>query len=280
MKGTWIPKGLFAILLLATAAVATATPQRVIKQAEASMVLTGQISVDAEGKVTGYAIDHEDKVPAYVLSSIAKWVPDWRFKPVLVDGKAVPARAKMSLRMLAKPVGDDSFQVSIVGSSFGEGDAQETDGIRHRNMSPPRYPHDLVVAGAQGTAYLVLKIGRDGKVEDVVVERVNLTVYSSKPQMKQFRKRLGDAAANAARRWTFVPPTTGKLAGQPFWSVRVPVSFSLGEGKTDYGQWVAYLPGPSRRAPWLDDADTTDALADGAVQMVGTGLVLLTSLQG
>lgn len=280
MKGRRMTKGLLAVLLLALATVAMATPQRIREQAEASMVLTGHISVDAEGKVAGYTIDHEDKVPGYVLSNIAKWVPDWRFKPVLVDGKAVPARAKMSLRMLARPVDEDSFQVSIVGSSFGDGDARETDRVQSRRMSPPRYPDDLVVNGGQGTAYLVLKIGRDGSVEDVVVERVNLTSYSSEPTMKRFRKRLGDAAAKAARRWSFVPPTTGKLADEPFWSVRVPVSFSIGREQTGYGQWAAYLPGPSRRAPWLDDTDTTDALADGTVQTVGTGLVLLTTLQG
>ena len=73
MKGTWISRGLLATLLLAMAAVAMAAPpERVRDQAEASMVLTGEIRVDAEGKVTGYAIDDEDKVPGYVLSSIAK----------------------------------------------------------------------------------------------------------------------------------------------------------------------------------------------------------------
>lgn len=282
MKGTWIPKGLLAIVLLATAAVAMAVPQRVREQSEASMVLTGEIRVDAEGKVTGYAIDHEDKVPGYVLSSIAKWVPDWRFKPVLVDGQAVSARAKMTLRMLAKPTGDDSIQVSIVGSSFGDGDAKESDQVQTVQMKPPVYPNDVIVAGGQGTAYLVLKIARDGSVEDVVVERVNLTVYSSKPQMKKFRSRLGSAAANAARRWKFKPPTTGELADKPFWSVRIPVGFSIGEEKeAEYGQWVAYLPGPSQRAPWLEADDIgNDALVAGTVQTVGTGMVLLSTLEG
>lgn len=283
MNGTRISKGLLAILLLAMAAVATAAPpERVRDLAEASMVLTGEIRVDAEGEVTGYAIDQEDKVPGYVLSSIAKWIPDWRFKPVLVDGQAVSARAKMTLRMLAKPAGDDSIQVSIVGSSFGGGDAKETDQVQSVQMKPPVYPHDVVVAGGQGTAYLVLKIARDGSVEDAVVERVNLTVYSSKPQMKQFRSRLGSAAANAARRWKFKPPTTGELADKPFWSVRVPVDFSLGDKKeAGYGQWVAYLPGPSQRAPWLEADDIgNDALVAGTVQTVGTGMVLLSTLEG
>lgn len=281
MKVTWVSKGLLATVLLIIAALAMATPQRVRDQAEASMVLTGEIRVDAEGKVTGYAIDHEDKVPGYVSSSLATAIPGWRFKPVLVGGKAMPARARMSLRMLAKPTGKDEYAVSIAGSTFGDSAAQETDQVQRGRMQPPEYPYDLIVTGGQGTAYLVLKVGRDGSVEDAIVERVNLTVYAPERQMKRFRKRLGDAAVKAARRWVFVPPTTGELVDEPFWSVRVPVDFKLGDREIAYGQWKAYLPGTSQRAPWLEaDEAGNDALADGALQTVGTGLVLLTSLQG
>src|SRR5690606_3701112 len=139
MKGMPMSNGLLAALLLVFAAVAVAVPQRVREQAEASMVVTGEIRVDAEGKVTGYAIDHEDQVPALVLSNIAETLPDWRFKPVLVDGKAVPARARMSLRMLARPTGEDGYTVSIAGSAFGDSDVQETDQVRSKRMSPPPY---------------------------------------------------------------------------------------------------------------------------------------------
>ncbi len=282
MNRAWLSKGLVAMLLLAMVAVAGAVPRHVRAQAEATMVLTGKISINADGGVIDYDIDDEAKVPDYVLVNLAKWVPDWRFKPVLVDGKAVPAKAKMSLRMLARPSGDDKFEVSIAGSSFGHDDARATDNVRSLEMRPPRYPSDVVRQGGQGTAYLLLKVGQQGTVEDVVVERVNLDVYASERQMQRFRDSLAATAAKAAREWTFIPPTTGELAQESSWSVRVPVDFHLGAKKeVAYGQWAAYLPGPYQRAPWLEsDESGSDALAGGAVHTMGSGPVLLTPLQG
>lgn len=282
MNKAWVAKGLIVALLLAMVAVAGAVPKHVQAQTEASMLLTGKISIHADGSVSGYEIDHEDQVPAHVLSNLAQWVPAWRFKPVVVEGKAVPARARMTLRMLAMPMGDGKFNISIASTNFGNDDALPTDEIRSLRMQPPAYPEDIFRAGGQGIAYLLLKIGREGTVDDVVVERVNLGAYASERRMANFRKRMSAVAVAAAKRWTFVPPTTGTLAQQPWWAVRVPVDFNLGEEReVVYGQWVAYLPGPYQRPPWLSGDDSgSDALAGGAIYTVGSGLVLLTPLRG
>src|SRR3546814_18683024 len=92
MNRTWVTKGVVA-MLLAVAAVAVAVPKDVREQTEASMLLTGKISINADGSVAGYELLQADKVPDYVLSNLAEWVQDWRFKPVLVGSKAVTARA-------------------------------------------------------------------------------------------------------------------------------------------------------------------------------------------
>lgn len=280
MARGWMTKALAATLLLAMAAVVSAeAPKHVKDQIEATMLVTGKIAINADGSVSGYQIDDEDKVPGHVLVNIGRWVPGWRFEPVLVDGNAVPARAKMTLRMLARPVGD-KFEISIASTSFGNDDAPPTDTVKGLKMYPPSYPADMVSAGGEGTVYLMLKIGRDGKVEDLVVERVNLHVYASEQRMKNFRKRLSSAAASAARRWTFVPPTTGELAQLRQWSVRVPVDFRLGGvQEVAYGEWQSYLPGPQQPIPWLQDEPGSDALAGGALHTLGSGLVLLTPLQ-
>src|SRR5690606_19342409 len=89
---TWISKALGATLLLVVVAVAVAAPKHVREQTEASMLLTGTIDIAADGSVRGYSIDHEDKVPDYVLANIAGMVPGWRFEPTLVDGKPVAER--------------------------------------------------------------------------------------------------------------------------------------------------------------------------------------------
>ncbi|MGN7727290.1 energy transducer TonB [Luteimonas sp. 22616] len=279
----WLAGVGLALLCMADIATA-ATPKEVRKQVEASMLLTGTISIEADGSVRGYNIDDQDKVPEYVLSNIGKWVPTWRFSPVLVDGKPVPARAKMSLRMRAEPSGDDKFSLYIAGASFGESQGPSTDSITKLEMQPPRFPPDVARVGGKGVVYLVLKVGRQGVVEDVVAEQVNLTTYASDRQMERFRRSLAEAAIEKAREWTFRPPSTGEHAGDASWSVRVPVDFGYrGEKEVAYGQWEGYLPGPQRRAPWLQGREGeagNDALASGMLQMVGTGPRLLTPLQG
>src|SRR3546814_9407040 len=106
-----------------------------------------------------------------LLSNLAEWVPDWRFKPVLVGGKAVPARATMTVRMLARPSGEDMFEVSIAGTSFGLDGWRPTDNVQRLEMKPPHYPRDVVRGGGQGTAYLVFKVGRGSEAGEVVVAR-------------------------------------------------------------------------------------------------------------
>ncbi|MDN5780657.1 MAG: energy transducer TonB [Luteimonas sp.] len=260
-----------------------ATPSEVSKQIEASMLLTGTISIKADGSVSGYSVDNEDKVPDYVLASIGKWVPAWRFKPVLVDGKAAPARAKMSLRIRAEPSGEDTFSIYIAGASFGESGARTTDPVARPARKPPVFPRDVANMGGKGIVYLVLKLDRQGTVKDVVAEQVNLTVYASNREMARFRRSLAAAAVKRAWEWTFREPDAGELGDAEFWSVRVPVDFGYrGDKEVAYGQWEGYLPGPHTRASWLGDGDETgnDALASGDLHMVGSGLRLLTPLQG
>src|SRR3546814_14568616 len=105
----------------------------------------------------------------------------------------------MNLRMLAKPSGDDKFEVFIAGTSFSIGGSRPTDIVRRLKTDPPPYPRDVVRAGGQGTAYLVLRIDRQGAVEDVVVERVNLSVYASRSE----ERRVGKECVSTCRsRWS------------------------------------------------------------------------------
>src|SRR3546814_10356189 len=85
---------------------------------------------------------------------------------------------------------------------------------------------DLVRMGGEGVVYLLLKIGRQGTVEDMAVEQVNLTAYASNWKMQRIRLGLAEAAVESARKWTFHTPSTGDLAEDEFWSARVPVDFS------------------------------------------------------
>jgi len=186
----------------------------------------------------------------------------------------------MSVRMVARPTGEDGFALSISGVEFGEYDDQSTEYLTRDRMDPPKYPMAAVRMGGKGTVYLVLRVNRDGRVADLFVEQVNLTAIGTEPEMVQIREHLAKAATGAAWKWTFHPPTTGETVDDEHWSVRVPVAFELDRPETPrYGKWQAYLPGPRQTASWAQDGASPDAIAAGGLRPVGGGVKLLTPLQ-
>ena len=197
-----------ALALLATAALA-AGPGAVRKQAEASMLVTGQVRIEPDGSVSGWELDRRDTLPEVVTELIDRAVPAWRFEPVLVDGKPAKVEAAMSLRLVANRLDDGDYQVSVRSSYFGddakgsegmvkEGRADET--VHAIQMRPPSYPPQAAKAGIRGTVYLVLRIDREGTVDDVFVEQVNLRNIGSERQMDLMRAVLAKPTADAPPR--------------------------------------------------------------------------------
>src|SRR3546814_17402988 len=97
MNRTWVAKGVVA-MLLAVAAVAVAVPKDVREQTEASLLLTGTISINAAGSVAGYENLQAATVPDDVLSTLAHCAPDRRFNPGLRRSTVRPARAQWTVR--------------------------------------------------------------------------------------------------------------------------------------------------------------------------------------
>jgi len=249
------------------------------KQVEASMLIKGTITIDTEGKVRDVDLAEQDKLPAQVVELIRDKTPQWRFEPVVIEGKPVMAKTDMNVRVIAKFLPDDQLQIRIGGATFGA--LNENDVRSSGKFSVSACP---VVARRDyigGSVYLVLKIGRTGNVEDAVVEQVNLGVVGTEKQIVRLRDAFAKSALRQTRRWTFLPPAAGPEAGAEFWSVRVPVICSLGTKLPGYGQWGAYLPGPRHPVPWELGSEglafSPDAVPEGSVHLAGSGLKLLTA---
>lgn len=273
---------------LAALAVAGGTlaegPGAVRKRVEASMVLTGEITVDTTGSVASYTLDHQDKIPADIVGLVRDTATAWRFEPVLRDGHPVNARAHMSLRVVARHENPDSksFVARVSGATFGE-DGKDGEEITYASRKPPSYPQLAVNARVEGTVILLLKIDHDGKVADVTAEQVNLGAVGSDSDLRIWRKALANPCVQVAKDWTFTPPTRGPHANDPTYVVRVPIQFHLnrdGESRDRYGQWEVYVPGPKETVAWAKDENKsggdTDAIPDGELTLVGAGLKLLT----
>ncbi|HEX7816536.1 energy transducer TonB [Dyella sp.] len=249
------------------------------KSVEASMMLTGSLELAADGSVSSYALDRQDLQPE-IADLIKRNVATWRFKAQ--DGGTLPGKTSMLLRLVAKPVGDGNFGVSIVGANFGEKDPASSISFKDRQW--PKYPDMARHAKAGGIAYLMLRVDRSGHVTDAAVAQVDLTSVSSDSDMRTLRTVLGDAAMRAAQNWTFNLPTQGPHANDASWVVRVPVNFHMrDQGLPDKDGWMAYIPGPRQEIPWLaayraSIAGAVDTSSEETPSLVGTGPVLTTPL--
>lgn len=268
-------------LLLASATAFAAGPLAVRKQIEASMLVTGTIEVDPEGRVERFQFDQSEKLPSGVIGLLQRAIPDWRFEPVLVDGKAVRTGTDFSARVIGRKANETSYEISIGGVAFGGRSGKPSERPQSLSLTPPAYPTIAAQAGVAGNVYLLVRVDRDGRVTDAFAEQVNLKIVSDENTMERWRDVLTRAAIRATPRWRFQLPTEGPDARKEDWVVRVPVMFNLDRPKP-YGSWDAYVRGPRQRNPWHEDneglAFAPDALPDGQPYPIGSGLKMTTPL--
>ncbi|MCI1149756.1 energy transducer TonB [Stenotrophomonas maltophilia] len=288
---------LFLALALAFSASAPLLPADAVAQnaravratAEMSMALSGSIDVAADGSVSKLVLDQRAMLAPGIASFVEGAIRGWQFEPTLHDGKPVAVHAPLRVRLRGKEQNDGSYQISMTSVDFSEYDPKATDSVTQKHMPAPRYPEDVFRNGGQGDVLLLVKVARDGTVADVIAEQVNMTVVAPERTMAKMRDLLAKASIGGARKWTFVPPTTGEDSTLDSWTVRVPVTFALNNSDNGqperYGRWRAFIPGPRQAAPWrkpdaIEQAGS-DLLPAGGVYMVdGTqrGLRLLTPL--
>lgn len=237
------------------------------KRPGASMLVTGWIEINPNGDVRTYLIDDPNKVPPIVLQVIQKTVPAWKFQ---VDVKpAAITKAQMNLRIVATPIGEKGFSVGVAGVDFGKSDYGTAGELTRKEIKSPRYPYRALESRVTGVVYLLLRVGRDGKVQDVAPEQINLTSNVNESLRGMFRKNLADAALQAAKTWTFNVPTKGDNANFPYWYARTPVQFSINDASSNspspseqYGSWQGYFPGPRLLIPWVQDRASLSAAPD------------------
>lgn len=254
-----------------------------VNDAEASMLVTGTVTIKADGSVERYALDHADKLPPEVDAVVRRNLPGWKF--TLAAPADAPVEEAMSLRIVARAVDKDHATVRVAGASFGKRDANDLQALDRTN---PTYPRKAIEKRVDAAVYVLVKVDRAGKTVDAVAEQVNLLTYAAPMDREGFRKLFAHSAIAAARGWTWRVPSKGEHANDPYWLVRVPVKYKIFDGlrrgamDPPYGQWEAYLPGPRHAAPWADVdaklAGTADAMADDQVQPLFGGVRLLTPL--
>lgn len=190
---------------------------------------TGELVVDTEGRVIKVTLDHK-ALGAEVIASFERLVRDWRFEPVLIDGKAVVARAGVRLDMRLKTVpGSESLTLEVRSVWFGEppgagnaeSDQRVADAGPALKLTPPSYPSAALFSGVGGNVSLLVRIDGAGRVTEVATHSVELLGGQefSERMVARHGRSLMKAAEKAARTWS--------LPGLGAGTVKVPVRFRV-----------------------------------------------------
>lgn len=232
---------------------------------EGFMRLEGSIAVGADGRVTGYGLAQSGAVPAEVRTFVARQVAGWRVE--FEDGVAPPAGpVPFSIRVRASPAGGGLYGLWMDGISLDE-PLPPGHRLQAVHRHPAAYPRDMARVGASGIAYMLAKVGTDGRVEDVFAEQVDLTAMPDDPaDIVRYQLEFMASAASAIRRWRFKVPAEGPYAGAPQ-VLRVPVAFVMHGHETAYGEWEYLVRGVRKPSPWRSGVD--DPAAQGAIAPSG-----------
>jgi TonB family protein len=244
-----------------------------LAQAKVEKVLVtqarGTVVVSPEGRVAELGLN--TALEPALAAAVERGLRAMHFKPVIVDGVAVPARAGFIVFLAGERDGDQ-LRTRFDGIRFHAPDAgSAAKGIamnfQMRKDNAPKYPEDMLRAGISGEVELAFLVGADGKPSDIAVVRSGVVgAVPRGPAAAQGMKAFEKAALAAARGWTFdVPPTL--LDGSPkARTFLTTVTFSVGLPNPRIhsdGEWVELLRGEPRSIPWLGP-DAAAALADGS----------------
>ncbi|RDI98753.1 energy transducer TonB [Dyella solisilvae] len=280
---------MFGWLLVCATTLVTAgeakTAEAVRKTAQGGMLVTGAIEVNPDGSLHSYTLDQPERLQPVVTDVIGKTLSSWHFNMSAPTTEVV--KTKISLRMVARPLGDGRFSVAVEGASFGESGNRDEQVSYKNHQIQPKYPREAINGRVSGKVYLLVRIGRDGTVQEAIAEQVNLDQYGTEAEMDHFRKVLADASLQAAHHWTFNVPTKGLEMDDPYYVARIPCTFSLyGTGTSEpkgYGKWQTYIPGPRQTAPWVGKAlanQSPDAMSGDDLQTGDQRMQLATPVGG
>jgi hypothetical protein len=197
---------------------------------------TGEIQIAPDGHVNDYQL--KSKLSPTIAALIDRNARSWQFEPVVVDGKAVIAKTKMTLYLRGEPTSGDSYSLSIANVNFGT--------LTHSKLEPPVYPPEAVRVGLGAKVVLNILIDVDGKVIEAVAGQTSLGRRAKNEQEAEaWRELFEKASIKAVKHWRYYwselvdgKPTKRRYA-------IAPLVFSIGKHES-----IAYVPGPIHPAPW------------------------------
>jgi hypothetical protein len=252
----------------------------------------GYIKIDAAGNLTDYKID--TPLPDQLRELVNKTVHKWTFFPVMVGGKTVPAEAKMRITLAGRADGEDLI-VTVDNVIFlgGPGTAIDPSSmpvfvtLNDKGLRLPTYPESLLSAGVQGTVLLYLRLGIDGRVQEICPIQVSLIdVKGDNAILAKAAGLFASSAADQVKKWRFGVTTRISNPSPDELTVGLPVAFRLPQFKDPKpGQWHTEVRSEKQAAPWLrlDPAEQAFGVSDvdsGEIVPLASSIRLATKVNG
>jgi protein TonB len=195
------------------------TIEPVVEQAAAEAVLAEPL-VEKNSPVQKSVTAEKSAISVLPIKKIP--LPEQRVEPLRIEKAAnTPIIGKKAVTVPSEPLTTDTGaqQSSVIRKKVNTG-RQRVGAVRmarpmYRENSPPTYPKRARKRGYEGTVVLLVLVNRQGRVEELHVDRTS------------GHAMLDRAAQGAVKRWLFEPGRQGnkKMA---MW-VKVPVTFKLDE---------------------------------------------------
>jgi hypothetical protein len=142
--------------------------------AEASMIVTGTITVNPDGSVRDYTLHDQASIPPAVVQIVSRTIGTWRFEPVTKDNKAIVVQAGMAVRVVVSVADKEHATMRVASESFGCSAYQAKSllpdtcppdtTVAFRRRQPPEYPIAAMRQNLGGEVYLAVEVGKDGRV--------------------------------------------------------------------------------------------------------------------
>lgn len=223
------------------------------------MEVHGTVVIGVDGAVAAVELTTE-RLPAQLRDALLVQARGWRFRPITVKGKPSQAKTRFQLVLAATPDGEN-FRVKVDGVEFGDPTdkaAVVPDGmpavITGKRLTPPTYPHPLLMSGRSGGVLLAILVDARGRAEKVQVLQSMAHDFDGRRgdgDARRTMKSLEANAVSAARGWTFEVPASAASAPPEQRTVLVPVIYMIRYDVSQPGYWIPVRRGPRHTADWL-----------------------------
>jgi len=268
--------GLLVIPSMTLPAIAARPPRPPAMESVITMLVDGWLVIETDGGVLDVGI--ETDIPARLREDLDRVVRRWRFYPVVIDGNARRARSPMRITLATHKV-SEGYSITVDHVLFPNPEGTSVAGvidngsviISTRRRVMPEYPTELLRGrGVEGAVLLAIRVGRDGRVAEVIVRQSALYDVSGQDQvLRDVAELLEDSALQAVKRWKFnvqlktdaPDPSDLTFLQQVHYTLEGP---KQGARRTDSKAaptlWRMEVRTARRPIPWIKD-DLEEALA-------------------